>query len=131
MATQSTKKTALEKLKAYIKKTPYVSPLEQIRICSEFNLPYKKNAFRSVYRNRFYLYLFNNTTTNATVSKETGIPHKYLCECKAYYEKRSLLKVVGLGKCPTTGTTRVQYLSTNPKEWDNKDVLKENQLNLF
>lgn len=131
MATHFTTKSEIENLKAYIKTIPYVSPLEQMKICADFNLTYKKNVFSTEYKNRFYLYLFSNTTTNATVSKETGIPHKYLCECKAYYEKQNLLKVVGLGKCPTTGTIGVQFLSTNPKEWDKKDLFKDNQLNLF
>lgn len=122
----------LSQLKKYVSQSKYIEPLEQIKVCNNFGLPYLKNVFRDEYRNRFYTYLFNNVTTCADVTKQTSIPQKYLCECKAYYEKKKLLKVVGLSSCPVTNSRNVQFLSTNPNNWNNAFLLpKSNQLNLF
>lgn len=122
----------LSQLKKDVSQSKYIEPLEQIKVCNNFGLPYLKNVFRDEYRNRFYTYLFNNVTTCADVTKQTSIPQKYLCECKAYYEKKKLLKVVGLSSCPVTNSRNVQFLSTNPNNWNNAFLLpKSNQLNLF
>lgn len=119
-------------LKQFVRQSKYIEPLEQIKVCQSFGLPYLKYVFRDEYRKRFYDFLFENVTTCADVSKQTLIPQKYLCECKAYYEDRKLLKIVGLGICPVTKSTNVQFLSTNPENWDNTDLLpKSNQLTIF
>jgi len=122
----------LSQLKQYVVQSKYIEPLEQIKICKSFGLPYLKNVFRDEYRKRFYDFLFNNVTTCANVTKHTSIPQKYLCECKAYYEKKKLLKVVGLGNCPVTNSKNVQFLSTNPKMWNDAFLFpKSNQLKMF
>lgn len=129
---QSKYNEKLSQLKKYVSQSKYIEPLEQIKVCNNFGLPYLKNVFRDEYRNRFYTYLFNNVTTCADVTKQTSIPQKYLCECKAYYEKKKLLKVVGLSSCPVTNSRNVQFLSTNPNNWNNAFLQpKSNQLNLF
>ncbi|TYB80335.1 hypothetical protein ES676_01320 [Bizionia saleffrena] len=122
----------IEQLKAFVAQSKYIDVLEQPKICNSFSLPYLANVFRLEYRNRFYNYLKKHTTTVATVSKITGIPHKYLCEVKSYCEKRKLLKVVMVGKCPTTGSNNVQFVSTNSNGWNDLELLPQsNQLNLF
>jgi hypothetical protein len=122
----------LNQLKKYVSQSKYIEPLGQIKVCNSFGLPYLKNVFRDEYRNRFYTYLFNNVTTCADVTKQTSIPQKYLCECKAYYEKKKLLKVVRLGNCPVTNSRNVQFLSTNPNNWNDTFLIPEsNQLNLL
>ncbi|NGY38862.1 hypothetical protein FQU23_015265 [Flavobacterium sp. XN-5] len=122
----------LNQLKQYVSQSKYIEPLEQIKVCRSFGLPYLKNVFRDEYRKRFYTFLFTNVTTCADVTKHTSIPQKYLCECKAYYEKKKLLKVVGLSNCPVTNSRNVQFLSTNPNNWNDAFLLpKSNQLNLF
>lgn len=122
----------LRQLKQYVSQSEYIEPLEQIKVCRSFGLPYLKNVFRDEYRKRFYDFLFNNVTTCANVTKHTSIHQKYLCECKAYYEKKKLLKVVGLGDCPVTNSKNVQFLSTNPSMWNDVTLLPQsNQLNLF
>jgi hypothetical protein len=122
----------LSQLKQYVTQSKYIEPLEQINVCRSFGLPYLKNVFRDEYRKRFYTFLFTNVTTCADVTKHTSIPQKYLCECKAYYENKGLLKVVGLGNCPVTNSRKVQFLSTNPNNWNDGFLLpKSNQLNLF
>lgn len=111
---QDTKKEAL---KRFIVSQPYIDITDQPAICKSFGLPFLRNVFRNEYRKRFYAYLFNNTTTCATAARATGIPQKFLTCCKLYYEKRDLLKVVGIDVCPVTQSRNVQFLSTNPKEW--------------
>lgn len=122
----------LSQLKQYVSQSQYIEPVEQIKICQSFGLPYLKNVFRNEYRKRFYDFLFENITTCANVTKHTLIPQKYLCECKAYYENKKLLKVVGLGNCPVTNSKNVQFLSTNPNTWNDVFLLpKSNQLTIF
>ena len=128
----SQKDNSLEQLKNYIQSNPYIEILEQPKICASFGFSYKVNVFREVYRNRVYDQLKEHTTTMATVSKVTKIPHKYLCEVKAFYEKRQLLKVVYLDRCPTTNSKNVQFVSTNPNVWNDDTIKpKTNQMQLF
>jgi len=119
------------KLKAYIAQSKYIDCKEQPQVCKQFGLHYMPELFRNEYRTRFFNYLLEHTTTCATVTKETGIPQKYLTECKAYYENKGLLKVLYLGKCPTTGSSEVQYLSTNKSTWIAYENNTPKQLNLF
>ena len=122
----------VNRLIVYVRQSPYIEPLIQIEVCVKFGLPYLKYVFRNEYRKRFYDFLYNNVTTCADVEKHTNIPQKYLCECKAYYEDRKMLKVVGFGICPVTKSKNVQYLSTNPDNWDNPDLLPQSpQLKMF
>lgn len=121
-----------ENLKEYVKRNEYFAPIQWLEICQKFNLPLLKQVFRDEYKNRFYKHLYKNVTTCADVEKNTSVPHKYLTECKKYYEDRNLLKVVGFGICPTTKSKNVQFLSTNPDNWNKTDLLpKSNQLKLF
>ena len=128
MATQE----KIKQLKAFVQQSKYIEVLEQRKICASFELPYLVNIFRNEYRQRFYNYLKEHTTTAATVSKATRIPHKYICQVKDFYEKRGLLQVVMMGRCCTTGSANVQFLSTNPEVWNNPGLLpKSNQVTLF
>jgi hypothetical protein len=119
-------------LKAFVNKSKYIGVKEQSIICQKFGLPYLKRIFQNEYRNRFFEYVQLSTTTVATVSKSTEIPHKYLCQCKAYYENRGLLKVVAFGTCPTTGSSNVQFVTTNTSLFNGYvHTLQSNQLTLF
>lgn len=120
------------RLKEYVHGAPYIDVLEQPKICKSFGLPYSAKVFRDEYRNRIYEFFKNETTTAATASKVTKIPHKYICEIKSYLENRDLLKVVTIDRCPTTGSHNVQFISTNKDVWSQFDLLqKTNQFNLF
>tara|TARA_R110002033_G_C3895715_1_gene239398 strand:+ start:4295 stop:4717 length:423 start_codon:yes stop_codon:yes gene_type:complete len=103
----------IEQLKAFVKQSKYIDIKEQPNVCKQFGLPFLRYIFQDEYRNRFYEYLKHHTTTVASVFKATGIPEKYLCQCKAYYESKKLLKVVAIGRCPATGSNNVQFLTTN------------------
>lgn len=111
MATQ--KNENLERLKKYIENSTYIDISEWRKICISFDVPFSEDIFRNEYRQRFFNYLKTNTTTVSTVSKATGIPQKYLTQCKAYFEKKNKLKVVMIGQCPTTLKNNVQFVSTN------------------
>lgn len=113
------KDTKTQALNAFILEQPYIDIKEQAKICEQFGLPPLRKVFQDIYRYRFYQYVFNHTTTAATVERETGIPQKYLTCCKLHYEKKGLLKVVGIGICPTTGSRNVQFISSNPVQWSN------------
>jgi hypothetical protein len=129
---QSENTNNVAQLIAFVKKSKYIDVKEQPNICRNFGLTYLKHIFQNEYRNRFFEYLKQSTTTVATVSKATEIPHKYLCECKAHYENRGLLKVVAFGKCPTTGSNNVQFVTTNTLLFnDYVHILEDNQLTLF
>lgn len=122
----------IEQLKAYVQQSKYIDVLEQRGVCASFGLPYMVNVFRDEYRKRFYEYLKSNITTVATVSKVTGIPEKYLCQVKSYFESRKMLKVLFEDRCPTTGSKGVNFLSTNPADWDDPSLLpNSNQTSLF
>lgn len=121
----------LEQLKAYVNKSKYIDLLEQPKVCASFGLPYTVKVFRDIYRERVYNYLKDHTTTAATVSKITSIPHKYVTQVKKFYEKRTMLKVVALSRCPTTNTNNVQFISTNKEEWDYIELPESNQLKFF
>lgn len=126
------KDTNKEQLKAFVSESKYIDITEQAHICSSFDLPYIASIFQNEYRKRFYDYLKENTTTVATVSRATGIPHKYLCHCKAHFEKIGLLKVVGLARCKTTGSANVQFVTTNLFEWNADNSIQfSDQLKLF
>lgn len=129
MATQKSSSN-LVKLQDYVNQSSYIDISKQPLICNHFGLHYRPSIFRSEYRLRFYNYLLDHTTTVATISKATKIPEKFLCHCKAYYEKRNMVEVVAIGICPTTGSNNVQFLSTNESLWGNFK-LNTNQLNLF
>ena len=122
----------IAQLKKYVNQSEYIEILEQRAICKSFDLPYSVEVFRAEYRQRFYEYLLSYTTTVAMVSKATKIPHKYLCEVKAYYEKKNLLKVLYKDYCPVTKSANVQFVSTNKEIWNDTSLLPiDNQLKLF
>lgn len=102
-------------LKEYVKQSEYIEKCEQPTICKQFNLPYIKSVFADEYKKRFYNYLLINTTTTADVFKQTRIPEKFLCQAKAYYEKKGLLQVLYCDRCPVTKSKNVNFLSTNKK----------------
>jgi hypothetical protein len=122
----------VEQLKTYVSQIPYIDPIDQPKVCASFGLPHIVSIFRNEYRSRFYAYLLEHTTTAASITIATGIHQKYLCQCKDYYEKRNLLKVVGYGTCPSTRSQNVQFLSTNKEKWNEPGpYANSNQLSLF
>ncbi|MCG1035216.1 hypothetical protein [Polaribacter sargassicola] len=112
------------RLIAYVEKSEYIEKSEQPIICKQFNLTYLKGVFANEYRKRFYRYLYFNTTTTAEVSKQTKIPEKFLCQAKAYYEKKGLLQVLYSDRCPVTKSNNVNFLSTNKKLFSDNYKIK-------
>lgn len=119
-------------LKEYIANSPYIELINQPDICALFNCPYYVGLFRLEYARRLIAYLYTNTTTAATVSRDTNIPHKFICQMKMRLQKAGQLQVVGFGRCPATGSNNVQYLSCNPKVWlDPSSFIPTKQISLF
>lgn len=120
-----------EQLKDYLKGLKSHPPVnEHNAIAKSFGILNYRTIFRDDAVRRFINTTHTEPTTAATVSKLTGITHKYLCQLKADLEKAERIKVVGIGKCPTTLNHGVQFLSSNPDNW-NEDYPKSNQINLF
>lgn len=123
----------VEQLKTYLSSLKLHPPVrEHHTIAQSFGVLMYKPIFRADAINRFIKVTYSEPTTSATVSKLTGIKQKYLCQLKRQLEKAERLKVVGIGRCPTTLNQGVQFLSSNPKVWGNVEVGQNlNQTKLF
>ncbi len=119
-AQKKQRKDSLALLKSYVQKSKYIAVHEQRTVCESFGLPYVKSIFRNEYRQRFYNYLHEYTTTVADTSNTTSMPEKLLCYFKATLEKKGQLKLIGIGVCPDTYSGGVQFLSTNKDKWTRK-----------
>ena len=120
----SKKTTNKARLVAYVEQSEYIEKSEQPIICKQFNLPYLKGIFANEYRKRFHKYLQHTTTTTADVFTQTKIPEKFLCQAKAYYEKKGLLQVLYSNRCPATKSKNVNFLSTNKKLFSDNYKIK-------
>lgn len=121
-----------EQLKAYVKQSKYIDILEQPKVCNSFGLPYLSSVFEREYTNRFIGYLNKKPSSRFEVFKATGIPEKYLCQVKKRLENNGKLKVLYCGYCNIVKKHDIQILSTNPKHWNNLDLLPDsNQLKMF
>ena len=121
----------IEQLKTYLSGLKLHPPVrEHNTIARSFGVLMYKSIFRADAINRFIKTTYTEPTTSATVSKLTGIKQKYLCQLKRQLEKAERLKVVGIGKCHTTLSQGVQFLSSNPNNWD-EEYPKSNQISLF
>lgn len=101
---------------AYVKAVPYIDISHQPDICRSFGLAYFRSVFQNVYRERFLDYLaLMQPTTVATISKATKIPHKLLTCYKYTLQKKGVVKVVYLDRCPTTGSRNVQFIALTEK----------------
>lgn len=126
---KDTQKT--EQLKDYLNGLKYHPPVsEHGTIARSFGVPNYRPIFRADAVRRFINATHSEPTTAATVSNLTGITHKYLCQLKKNLEEAERIKVVGFGQCETTRSHGVQYLSSNPDNW-NDDYPKSNQISLF
>jgi hypothetical protein len=120
-----------ELLKNYLSSLKLHPPVrEHYSIAKSFGVAFYKPIFRADAVRRFIKATYFEPTTAATVSKSTGITHKYLCLLKRQLEKSEHVKVVGFGKCPTTFNQGVQFLSSNKNNWNN-NYPKSKQINLF
>lgn len=86
---------------------------------------------RLIERNRYYLGLQHITTSNNAICQALKIPVEAGTRYKAELESNNHL-VASIDKfiCPYTGEY-VQFLSSNPEEFDRLTKSSTNQLNLF
>ena len=120
---QNKDKENLKALITIVEQSLYMDIPRQIEACKSFNIPYKRSIFSKVYRKRFVDFLLENITTMATINAQLGIPEKYLTTVKTDLEKQGLLRVVGTGICPTTGSRGVNFITTNESWFYNPSLL--------
>ena len=77
-------------------------------------------------KQRFYEYLFENTTTCTVAAAAINAPQKSMCFTKRDLEKAELLAEVRTGRCPFTGKMAA-FLTTDPAKFPKPPI----QLNLF
>ena len=99
-------------------------------IINKSNLDFEV-ILRLIERKRYYLGLQYITTSNNAICKALNIPIEAGTRYKAELESNNHL-VASIDKfiCPYTGEN-VQFLSTNPEEFDRLIKSSSNQLNLF
>ncbi|MEO1012253.1 MAG: hypothetical protein AAFX53_13170 [Bacteroidota bacterium] len=114
---------------AYLLQRPkHPQVLEHKAIAAHFEVYSYRNIFRLDALRRVLIETAKEPVTAATISKKTGLPHKYLCQLKRFLERKGLIRVVDFGRCPTTGSNRVQFLISNfqdPIAHVSKEVLEE------
>lgn len=104
------------KLWVYLLKLPkHPQIIEHKGIAASFNVSNFKPIFREDAYRRLLIETSKEPTTAATIAKRTGLTHKYICQLKRSLEKQKCIEVIGLGRCPTTGSNGVQFLSSNNK----------------
>lgn len=102
------------KLWAYLLKLPrHPQVIDHKGIAASFNVSNYKPIFRADALRRFLFETSKEPTTAATVAKRTGLAHKYICQLKRTLEEQGRIKVICLGRCPTTGSNGVQFLLSN------------------
>lgn len=109
-------------LKKYLSGLPFHPPvIEHYSIAKSFGVLHFRQIFREDADRRFISSIFSEPRTAATVSKLTGITHKFLCQRKRSLEESGVIKVLYLDRCATTGSSNVQHLSSNPDHWDDHE----------
>jgi len=102
----------VQALTTYLEGAKTFDKIEHPAICAMFNLPYLPDVFAKVYHRRMLdTIITHGPITAATISKFTGIQHKYICQIKRAQCNEKLIYVSHLGKCPTTGSLNVQFLA--------------------
>lgn len=99
------------KLWAYLLKMPkHPKVIEHKGIAASFGVMNYRPIFRADALRRILNETSKEPVTAATISKHTGLTHKYVCQLKRALEEQGRIKVASLGKCPTTGSNGVQFL---------------------
>lgn len=102
------------KLWAYLLKLPkHPKVIEHKGIASSFGVTNYRPIFRADAFRRLLAETTKEPVTAATISKRTGLAHKYICQLKRDLEEQGKIEVIGLGRCPTTGSSGVQFLLSN------------------
>ncbi len=100
----------VDALRKYIESRTAIDVIEHSKICFSFGLPYLPKIFQEVYDKKVLQAIEHEPLTAATISKLTGLPHKYICQVKRRLVKSGHIRVSHLDRCPTTGNKNVQFL---------------------
>lgn len=115
------KDTNKERLTAYLKTlSRFPGVLEHPIIARSFTVTNYRPIFRANAIRRILNKTFIEPLTAATISKQTGLNHKYICRLKRELEKRKQIRVIDFGQCPTTLSKGVQFISSNQILFDDE-----------
>ncbi|KAA2218546.1 hypothetical protein [Maribacter flavus] len=107
-------KDSKQKLISYLDSLKFHPNVKEHKtIAQSFGFPSYKEIFRQDAIRRVLQATSTEPTTAATIEKLTGVKQKYVCQIKRQLEKSGELAVAYLGKCPTTGSTGVQFLTSD------------------
>lgn len=110
-------KSKYTKLLAYLATLPlHPKVIEHRGIAASFGVVNYRPIFKADAERRLLMAIANEPNTAATISKLTGITHKYVCQLKRALEAQGRIEVIGLCQCPTTGSRNVQLLALT-KPW--------------
>jgi len=108
---QGTNKKLLESYLQKLYKFPEViehKPIAQSFEVSNYQVIFKQEAIRRLIENTAI-----EPKTASTLANETGVNQKYICRLKTQLVNEKRLFVAYIGKCPTTLSRGVQFLSSD------------------
>jgi hypothetical protein len=108
---QGTNKKLLESYLQKLYKFPEViehKPIAQSFEVSNYQVIFKQEAIRRLIENTAI-----EPKTASTLANETGVNQKYICRLKMQLVNENRLIVAYIGKCPTTLSRGVQFLSSD------------------
>lgn len=108
---QDTNKKRLANYLHTLSKFPEV--IEHKTIAQSFEVSNYKGIFKREAIQRLIEKTANEPKTASTLTKETGINQKYICRLKTQLVNEKRLFVAYVGKCPTTLSRGVQFLSSD------------------
>ena len=108
---QDTNKKQLERYSKTLSKFPNV--IEHKKIANSFNVSNHRSIFKQDAIRRLIEKTAIEPKTASTIEIETGVNQKYICRLKKQLVNEKRLCVAYLGKCPTTTSKGVQFLSSD------------------
>lgn len=106
--------TNKKRLLSYLK-TLYKFPevIEHKTIAQTFEVSNYQGIFKQEAIRRLIKKTAIEPKTASTLTKETGINQKYICRLKTHLVNEKRLFIAYIGKCPTTLSRGVQFLSSD------------------
>ncbi|MCH8535542.1 MAG: hypothetical protein LAT51_10775 [Flavobacteriaceae bacterium] len=108
---KDTDKKQLERYLKTLSKFPNV--IEHKNIAQSFEVSNYKGIFKQDAIRRLIEKTAIEPKTASTLALETGVNQKYICRLKMQLVNEKRLSVAYLGKCPTTLSRGVQFLSSD------------------
>jgi hypothetical protein len=108
------KDTDKKQLESYLKTlSKFPNVIEHKNIANSFDVSSYKGIFKQDAIRRLIEKTAIEPKTASTIEIETGVNQKYICRLKMQLVNEKRLSVAYLGKCPTTLSKGVQFLSSD------------------